>query len=169
MTVTLYAQPYDLSATGFYFECPETFERKIQAVKNDYGEPVEEFEIQFIDGEALDTALFDALRIHQGNACQFLEMVTEWEEWEKINIIIATGECGYTFDIESDDPHHFGITIENADNMRELAERFVNDGLFGEIPEHLANYIDIDAIAADLSHDYTETVIAGMPVVYRAD
>jgi len=53
--------------------------------------------------------------------------------------------------------------------MRELAEQFVNDGVFGEIPEHLENYIDIDAIAADLSHDYTETVIAGMPIVYRAD
>jgi len=89
MTVTLYAQPYDVSANGFYFDDSKIFEKKIQNLKNDYREPVEEFEIQFIDGEALDAALFEALCIHQGTACQFLDMVPEWEEWEKINIIIA--------------------------------------------------------------------------------
>lgn len=51
--------------------------------------------------------------------------------------------------------------------MRELAERFIDDGLFGEIPEHLVNYIDMDAIAYDLAMDYAETEIAGQHLIYR--
>lgn len=37
-----------------------------------------------------------------------------------------------------------------------LAFDMVADGLFGVIPEHLENYIDYDAIARNLSMDYTE-------------
>ncbi|MEM9422328.1 MAG: antirestriction protein ArdA [Pseudomonadota bacterium] len=169
MNITLYAQPYDLAATGFYFEDIETFKTKSRTLKNDYGETVEEFEIQFIDGEALDAALFKALGVHQGNVCDFLETAPDWEDWEKINIVIACAECGYNFDIESDHPDHFGITVYGVNSLRELAAEFLNDGLFGDIPKHLENYIDIEAIAAGLRHDYTETVIAGMPIVYRAD
>ena len=51
--------------------------------------------------------------------------------------------------------------------LRELAEHFVDEGLFGEIPEHLAAYIDYDAIARDLDMDYAEAEIAGMRLIYR--
>ena len=51
--------------------------------------------------------------------------------------------------------------------MKELAERFVDEGLFGEIPDHLAHYIDYDAIAHDLAMDYAETEIAGVRLIYR--
>jgi antirestriction protein len=52
--------------------------------------------------------------------------------------------------------------------MKELAEQFVEDGLFGNIPEHLTNYIDMSAIAYDLAMDYTETEVAGERLIYRA-
>ncbi|MEM8985630.1 MAG: antirestriction protein ArdA [Pseudomonadota bacterium] len=169
MTITLYAQPYDLAATGFYFEDAETFLAKSQHLKNEYDQSVEEFEIQFIEGEDIDGALFKALGIHEVNVTSYLEHAPQWEEWEKINIVIIAGECGYAFDIESDDPDHFGVTVYGVDSLRELAIEFLNDGIFGEIPTHLENYIDIDALAADLRHDYTETVIANVPIVYRAD
>lgn len=93
----------------------------------------------------------------------------DWEEWEKINIIIAVGECGCAFGHKTDDPSDFDVQIYNVDSLKELAVDFINEGLFGEIPDHQANYLDIDAIAGDLRHDFTETVIAGMPVVYRMD
>lgn len=51
--------------------------------------------------------------------------------------------------------------------MRELAEQFVDEGLFGDIPERLAGYIDYDAIARDLAMDYAETTIAGEWLIYR--
>ncbi|MFV0552106.1 MAG: antirestriction protein ArdA [Anaerorhabdus sp.] len=51
--------------------------------------------------------------------------------------------------------------------MRYLAMRFVDDGLFGEIPEELRFYIDYEAIARDLAVDYSETEIAGTRLIYR--
>lgn len=42
----LYAQPYDVSATGFYFRSPEEFSALRLACRGDTGLPVEEFEIQ---------------------------------------------------------------------------------------------------------------------------
>jgi hypothetical protein len=41
----LFAQPYDISATGFYFETEEEFTSKASALRNGYGDQVEEFEI----------------------------------------------------------------------------------------------------------------------------
>ncbi|RCW21146.1 hypothetical protein DFR48_111110 [Ciceribacter lividus] len=45
--------------------------------------------------------------------------------------------------------------------MKELTEEFVDEGLFGGIPDHLAHYIDYDAITRDLAMDHTETEIGG--------
>jgi len=52
--------------------------------------------------------------------------------------------------------------------MRELAEQFVDDGLFGEVPEQFQFYIDYDAIARDLAVEYSEVEIAGERLIYRA-
>lgn len=51
--------------------------------------------------------------------------------------------------------------------MKELTEQFVDEGLFGDIPERLQYYLDYDAIARDLSMDYAETEIAGQRLIYR--
>ncbi len=39
----------------------------------------------------------------------------------------------------------------------ELAEMFVDEGCFGEIPENLQYYIDYEKIGRDLEYDYTQT------------
>ena len=72
---TLHAQPYDISATGFYFSDATEFMGKASAATNRHGQPVEEFEIQFIDGESLDAALFNAVAVHQGTIAAFYEAV----------------------------------------------------------------------------------------------
>ncbi len=164
---TFYAQPYDLCARGFYFETADEFRDNVAKARNDYGQLVEEFELQFIEGEAIDAALAEALRVHQGNIAHFFEREGEWDEHEKRAVIIAVGDCGYDFDLETGDPNSFDIDIYEVDSLRELAEQFVDEGLFGDIPEHLANYIDYDAIARDLDCDYAETTIAGTRLIYR--
>lgn len=45
----LYAQPYDISTRGFYFETAEEYNGKVSKVRNSFGGPVEEFEIQFVE------------------------------------------------------------------------------------------------------------------------
>lgn len=165
---TFYAQPYDPSANGFYFVSAEEFHAASACLRNAYGDPVEEFELQFIDGEAIDAELANALGIHQGNIAAFIEAADGWDECEKRVLIIAARELGYVIDPASADPDTFDIDIYEDLTMRDLAELFVDDGLFGDIPESLAAYLDMDVIARDLAMDYTDTTIAGERLIYRS-
>ncbi len=163
----LFAQPYDISASGFYFDTVEKYEKQAKSLRNSYGEPVEEFEIQFIDGDDIDVALFKALSVHQGDISNFLEACENWDHDDKVKVIIAVGEAGYDFNIEADDPSDFDVDIYEIDNLRDLAEQFVDEGLFGDIPENIQCYLDYDAIARDLGMDYSETTIAWQRYVWR--
>ena len=162
----LFAQPYDLAASGFYFDAAEDYSAKVKALRNDYGEPVEEFEIQFIDGENIDCDLANAIGLNQVNFARFFEIADEWEDWEKRLVILAVGECGYQFD-DSTSRSDFDVDIYEVDSLRELAEQFVDEGLFGEVPESFRFYINYVAIARDLAVDYNQTTIAGSRIIYR--
>jgi hypothetical protein len=166
--IKLHAQPYDITANGFFFESAEEYTQKANSCRNDFGGPIEEFELQFIDGEDIDAALFRALDINQSNFEAFFEKAEDLDEFDKIKLIIATYECGYRFDLAEDDPEDLDIDIYEIDTLRELAEQFVDEGLFGEIPTHLQYYIDYEAIARDLAMDYCETNVAGRRLIFRA-
>lgn len=165
----LFAQPYDISASGFFFETVKEYNTQANKLRNSYGLLVEEFEIQFIDGENIDAQLFKALGVNQGNFEKFLEVVNEWNEDEKIKVIIAVGEVGYKFDLFNDSPDQFDVDLYQVDSLKELAEQFADDGLFGEIPEPIRYYLDYDAMARDLAMDYSEIEIDGTRYVYRCD
>lgn len=164
----LHAQPYDLDATGFYFESAEDYAAKASQLRNRYGQPVEEFEIQFIDGETIDAELFEALGVNQANIDGFFEAVADWCDDQKVKIIIAVGEVGYRFNLGQDDPDQFDIDLYEIDSLRDLAVQFVDDGLFGDIPKPIENYLDYDAIARDLAMDYGTVIVAGTRYAYRA-
>lgn len=164
----LHAQPYDIAATGFYFESLEEFQAKVTRFRNAYGDTVEEFEIQFIDGDDIDCALANAWEINQANIGPYFDAVDAWDDDGKIKFIIAVGEVRYRFDPKTVGPNDFDVDVYYTCSMTELAEQFVAEGLFGDIPNHLSHYIDYDAIARDLALDYTETVIAGDRLIYRA-
>ena len=59
----LYANPCDITATGFYFDSFEEFEEKSKRVRNDNWQLVEEFEIEYIEGD--NPKLFAAAEIDQ--------------------------------------------------------------------------------------------------------
>lgn len=164
----LHAQPYDITANGFYFESLEDYAYKASSNRNDYGDPVEEYEIQFIDGDHIDCDLAKVWGINQANIEPYFVACESWGDHEKVVFIIAVGEVGYGFDPDSVSPSDFDVEIYHVDSMKELAEQFVDEGLFGEIPDHLANYIDMDAIAYDLAIEYTEAEIAGERLIYQA-
>lgn len=166
---TLFAQPYDISANGFYFETEAEYEEKASNLLNSYGQPVEEFELQFIDGESIDADLFKVLGVHQGNFPAYLESVERWSEDEKIRVIIAFGEAGYKFDLGKDAPDQFDIDLYELNSLKDLAEQFVEEGFYGEIPKALQYYIDHEAIARDLGLDYSEIRIDGTNYIYRCD
>lgn len=164
--LTLYAQPYDILAKGFFFESAESYAAQATTKTNHYGLPVEEFEIQVIDGDPLDIALADATQVHQGDIPAIYDAIDRLDDHQKQAAIIALRE-GLSFSLTEDEPDDLDIDIYPIDSLRELAEQFVDEGLFGDIPERLQFYIDYDAIARDLGMDYTEASIAGERVIYR--
>lgn len=164
----LHAQPYDITANGFYFESLDDYAEKADSNRNDYGDPVEEYEIQFVDGDHIDCDLAKAWGINQANIGGYFKACEDWDDYQKQIFIIAVGEIGYSFDPEAVYPDNFDIDIYHVDSMKELAEQFVDEGFFGNIPNQLSGYIDMHAIARDLEFDYTETEIAGERLIYRA-
>jgi len=162
----LYARPYDISAKGFYFESAEQYENHAAKAVNDFGQKVEEFEVQFIDGDDIDNDLASVWELNQANFAAYYEAVQDWDIERKRHYIIAVGECGYHhFDVV-DDPESVEIDLYEVNSLRELAEQFVDDGLYGEIPDHLQFYIDYDAIARDLAIDFSAIEIAGERIAY---
>ena len=165
MTI-LFAQPYDTSASGFYFESFDDYAAKSSGLKNDNDQSVEEFEIQFVDGDDIDSALADAWGLTQLHLSAFFDAVDKWDTHQKHRFIIAVGECGYNFDPASDHPDQFEIDLYEMDSLVALAEHFVDEGFYGDIPERLEFYIDTDAIARDLSVEYSELTITRKRFVY---
>lgn len=166
MALELYAQPYDITAVGFYFDTARQFNELSGEALNDFGQRVEEYEIQFVDGQHIDFELARVWQINQANFVAFLDAAAEWDNDRKRRYIIAVGECGYDHSQVADDPENEGIDIYYLDSLQELAESFVDEGLFGEVPEALAAHIDYESIARDLSVDFSEIEIAGERLVY---
>ena len=65
--------------------------------------------------------------------------------------VLTKGLDQYEVDI-----HDYSADTSFTDVYELLAYDFVADGLFGEVPAHLENYLDYSAIGRDLSADYTE-------------
>ena len=77
-----------------------------------------------------------------------------------MRVIVAVGHCDSAFDPDRN-PSNYKVDVFEAETLRELAEQYVDDGIYGEIPESLENYIDYDAIARDLAVSYFEVTVAG--------
>lgn len=165
-TITLFAQPYDFNAQGFYFSSYDEYQEKAFLATNSFGDPVEEFELQFIDGEAIDADLAVAWAPNQATIVDFLVAVREWDEDRKKHYILAVREYGYRHADAWRVPDSIEIDIYYVASLRELAEQFLDEGIYGEIPDPLRYYIDFDAIARDLGMEFSESVVAGERLVH---
>ncbi len=166
--ILLCATPYEWDAPSFYFSTIEEYESRVAKLTDRYGQPVEEFMIDFIDGSRLESELAQAVKLDQCNFAKFLEAVDEWDDYEKTVAIIAMGHVGYLS--LDDDPHLRDVSIYDAQDLTELAEQFVDDGYYGEIPDYLLNYLDYDKLGRDLGlSDHHKTTVAGETFFYRMD
>ena len=168
MTTILYAQPYQIGVEGFCFSDFDDYETKQATIKDSFGQPVEEFEIQFIDGGQLSQEVFEAWPVTQANLTSYFDALEDWDEEQKIRFIVAVQSGCYGADEAANDPDSFDLDLYRVDSLRDLAMEFVEEGLFGEIPENIRFYLDYDAIARDLDIDgYTEIIVAGERLIYR--
>ena len=172
-TLTLYAQPYDLDAQGFYFDSFEDYETKFNKNCNVYGQPVEEYELQFIDGSAIDCDLFKAIDRTQNIVCSlkaFFMVANTWEDYDKIPLIIAYEEniTSEPFNEEVTSDMFEDIDIYYDMSFEDLAWQFIEDGLFGDISEDLKQWLDIEKMALSLSYDYNEISVGNNSIIYRS-
>lgn len=142
---TLYAQPYNMDANGFYFHSYEEYETKSENLRDRFGNVVEEFEIQFIDGD--DAELFEACGINQSNLSTWFDEIEDKDEHEKIALYFLTGELGYTLDQAMDKVEDVIIFEGDA---KEAAEELFDECYAHTIPENLRFYFDMDKFARDL-------------------
>ena len=156
---TYFAQPYNLDAAGFYFSDFEDYQAKAEGLLDSFGCPVEEFELQFIDGSGADAELFAAAGINQANLEQWFDDLEYLDDTEKA-ALFAILSLGYNLDqaIEKIE----GATLYRG-RLEDAAEELFDEIYLSEIPENLHSYIDYSRFARDceLSGDMTEFEFAG--------
>jgi len=169
--LVLYAQPYSLDAEGFYFSDMADYGLKYSANRDSFGGLVEEYEIQMIDGRSIDIAFGIAVGVSQANLHEFFNAVDSWSDYELLRATLAhkEGIASSWFSNDASASDYDNIIIYEDMTFDELAEQFVDDGHYGEIPEPLVGFIDYKQIAHELQHSYSETEIAGTNYIYQAD
>ena len=140
VTTTLYANPYDISYTGFYFTSTEEFESNMNKA------PFEGVEIDFIDGG--NSRLFHATNINQGNVDLWFDELNKYSDDSH-----EASAIGYLLDIM-----HIDEAIKRRDevilhrgNLADYAFELVKDVCsLDQLPELIRNHIDYDSIGKDL-------------------
>lgn len=159
MTNIYHATPYDISATGFYFSTYDEYAEKAASHRNEYGDPVEEYEIQFIDGD--NSRLFKAVGVNQANLKTWFDRYEIMDEDDAVKAIYLADHLGYRLDDMIDRLEDVYLYEGTA---LDYAESYLEDtGLLDQIPESLRFYFDTEAFARDmiLGGDISELDIDG--------
>ena len=136
----LYAQPYSLEHTGFYFDSIEKYDEGMEKL-NEKG--CEEVEIQFIDGDADQYKLFDAASINQSNISLWFEKLEDITSDDAIRI------CYLLDYLDLDDAlNRYDEVCLHYGTAEDYAQEIIEETT--EIPESLQYYIDYKAIARDM-------------------
>jgi hypothetical protein len=150
--LSLHATPYDISARGFYFGSLDEYEKKAESAVNEYGDPVEEFEIQFIDGDDAELKLFKMMKVSQVNLDDYFEAVDEgWDDDEMQKLEILTDDLGYSFDDAVDKMDDL-VVYGEFDSEADFAQEYV-DGMGGPSElgkKTLEQYFDYESFGNDL-------------------
>jgi hypothetical protein len=143
MTI-LYAQPYNIDACGFNFASVHIFNAKVAKCFDAYGSAVEEFELQYLDGE--DSQLFEACRIHQANLSTWFDDIESLDRQEKAQLFYLVDQGGYDL---SDALERYDDVALFDGRLIDAATQLFDDCYLSEVPEAVRNYIDYDAFAND--------------------
>jgi len=168
--VSLYANPYDTSQTGFYFKDFDEFQEKFDAKYKK--SRVEEYEIDFIDGDEIAQLLFEGMKVHQGNIEEYfekLEQVEDMEDYEKPGFFYLVEDRDLESALENyEEVMMFEGSLEDAaydysDQMGEIdqanADMYFDYEKFGRdlrIGGDLTNSLEEDAEYAESEGDEDE-------------
>lgn len=148
MNISLYAQPYNTDATGFYFSSFEEYTEKQAACRDSFGQIVEEFEIQHIDGAD------DFARIVKPDQCNLDEWFEQAEQFDDLSRDEQTAFTWLVDYVGMDADEAFAkaedVTIFTG-TREEYAQELVDDCFdLQRKMGNLARYFDYDAFGRDL-------------------
>lgn len=141
-----FAQPYNTGVCGFYFDDYRDYEAQANALRDPFGAPVEEFEIQAIDLDSAQTDLFNALKINQATLERWFDEVLDLDERDMAAVFFLVSNNGYDLDgamRKKDD-----MTLYDG-NLLDAATDLFDECYASEIPDNLKSYIDYEAFARD--------------------
>lgn len=159
MTNQYFANPFNTGVCGFYFTDYADYLEQADNLKDSFGMPVEEFSLEFIDGD--NAELFNLLEVNQAT----LEL---WfDSMEALNgedLVRALYLAEYLNTSMSDILDQLDDVMLFEGDSKSYAEQYIEDtGLLDEMPENLRYYFDTEAFARDmlLSGDINEVEIQG--------
>jgi hypothetical protein len=137
---TLYANPYAINYTGFYFDNIDQFNQELSQAH------YEEVEIEYIDGD--NPRLFQAAKIHQGNVDLWFDELDQYSDDGHEALAIC-----YLIDIMhlNEAIQHRDEVILHRGSLADYAFELVSDVYpLDELPDIIKHHIDYDSIGRDL-------------------
>jgi antirestriction protein len=151
--ISLYANPYDFSVSGFYFSTLDEYEKQAKA------SGAEEFEIDFIDGTATEQMLFNAMRVDLGGDIleAYFNVVNEFDEDDAMVIAILTDDMGYTLEQAMDMKDDLAV-YGKFDSDEQFAQEYVDSigSLEDALGDKIQNYFDYASFGRDVQIDFDE-------------
>ena len=141
---TLHATPYNLDATGFYFDSLDDYQVKSENHLDRFDNLVEEFEIQFIDGD--DAELFEACGISQTNLNIWFDEIEFLQDYEKASLYYLVGVAGCNLEqalTKIEEPSIY------RGELLEAAIELFDECYLHTIPDNIKYYIDYEKFARD--------------------
>ena len=123
-----------------------------------FGNLVEEFEIQFIDGD--DAELFEACGINQANLNVWFDDIEFLQDYEKASLFYLVGVAGYKLDQAIEKMNEPSIY---QGDLLDAATVLFDECYLHTLPDNIKYYIDYEKFARDceLGGDMCEFEYAG--------
>ena len=148
-----YANPYNTDATGFYFETYSEYKENVKTAKDSFGNPVEEFEFQVIDGSKEECQLVEAIGIYQWNIEEVIDFIDGYGcnecDWPAVFFLLDNKICGNLEDAKNQ-ARNYNVSKEN---LLDAATKIFDECYLCLIPkasrQFIEQYIDYDKFAND--------------------
>ena len=143
----LYANPYNTAVSGFCFTSYEEYQSKSSSLVDDFGYPVEEFEIDFIEGELSE--LFNTCDINQCTLELWFDEIENLIDSDQVELYYRCEQLGQNTQEALDSINSDGFIQQCS--LSDYAYESVNEsGVIDCLPETLQCYFNHDAYARDL-------------------